>query len=1090
MNRWQLCLFALPLLLAACSADNRGTIGQLRNQQIEISEPEITGGLEQAMLGYQRFLEQTQDSAMAPEAIRRLADLKVEQEYGYLTDGKAQTTDPPKLTPPDPAPRPDVAMAEPPVNLPAEVESASDFERRATLNQPLPASPATDFQGELAIDDLEKAGPLEAIALYQKLLHKYPLYQRNDQVLYQMSRAYEELGRIEPAMQVMERLVGEFPQSRYIDEVQFRRAEYFFTHRKYLQAEDAYTSIVDIGVGSSYYPLALYKLGWTFYKQELYEEAQHKFIALLDYKLSLGYDFEQSEDEPERKRIEDTFRVISLGFSYLGGAESVVDYFSRYGQRDYQDSVYSNLAEYYFTKRRYSDAVATYSAYVSRNPFHKKSPLFHMRIVEVNTSGGFPSLVIEAKKSFATNYRLTADYWQYFEPGDRPEVIAFLKTNLTDLANHYHALYQNPKRAEEKSLNFTEALHWYRDFLTSFPKQAETPAINYQLADLLLENRSFTEAAVEYEKTAYTYEPHEQSSQAGYAAVYAYRQQLERTPENDQLPVKQEVVRSSLSFAETFPEHEKAAVVLGAAADDLYAMAEHEQALAAAHKLIEAFPAAEVNVKRSAWLVVAHASYELDSYPEAETAYLEVLNLLPEDDGSRADRFDNLAAAIYKQGEQARTLEDFATAAEHFLRIGAMAPTSGIRPTAEYDAAAALIQLQNWSRAAEVLTGFRSNFPEHELQPEVTKKIAYVYREDGKLTLAAEEFEQIERESDDDQVRREALLTAAELHEQASGPARTLEVYQRYVDYFSKPVEVNLETRNKIAAILKKQQQRKMYLDELRRMVAIDAAAGAERTDRTRLLAAKAALVLAERNYEKFLTIELVKPFKTNLRRKQKRMKAVTKEFNRLLDYEVGEVTAAATFYLAEIYAHFSKALIESERPDGLSPLELEEYELAIEEQAYPFEERAIEVHQSNLELISLGVYNQWIDKSLERLAGFLPARYAKPEEESVVLASLATYSFEIAVQAPATATGEPPPDAESTQEDKSATPEKQPPAEASESLVVEESIPENNPELSLATDLPAPQVPPEDGEEEVSQNAAEEQKGANGKNSGEKDAE
>jgi cellulose synthase operon protein C len=118
-----------------------------------------------------------------------------------------------------------------------------------------------------------------------------PLYERNDQVLYQMSRAYEELGRIEEAMEVMGRLVSDFPRSHYIDEVQFRRAEYFFVHRRYLDAEEAYASIVNIGVSSSFYPFALYKLGWTFYKQELYEEAAAQFIALLDYKVSTGYDF-------------------------------------------------------------------------------------------------------------------------------------------------------------------------------------------------------------------------------------------------------------------------------------------------------------------------------------------------------------------------------------------------------------------------------------------------------------------------------------------------------------------------------------------------------------------------------------------------------------------------------------------------------------------------------------------------------------------------------------------------------------------------------------------------------------------------------
>lgn len=997
---------ALLVILAACSSfDKRGKIGQLHNKHIEIREQKIEGGLEKAMASYQRFLAETQGSPMASEAIRRLADLKIEKEYGFIGDIKAESDNSVQLTAPKPASRPDTAMSEPQQSKIVAENEADDieFEKQATLGLPATTMPGSDIKGDTVIDDLEKEGPLEAIALYEKLLNDYPLYQRNDQVLYQMSRAYEELGRNTEAMVVMERLVREFPQSRYLDEVQFRRAEYFFTRRKYLDAEDAYTSIVDIGVSSFFYQLALYKLGWTFYKQELYEEALHKFIALLDYKVAVGYDFEQADDESERKRIEDTFRVISLSFSYLGGADSVVDYFTTCGKRGYEDSVYNNLGEYYLTKRRYSDAVATYSAFVSRNPYHRKAPIFQMRVIDINTAGGFPSLVVESKKIFATNYGLKADYWDYFEPNNRPEIIAFLKTNLTDLANHYHALYQNPKWVKDKTVNFTEARHWYGEFLVSFPKEEETPVINYQLADLLLENKFFPEAAREYEKTAYSYEPHTQSSKAGYAAVYAYRQQLERSDEAYKLPVKQDVVRCSLTFIETFPEHEKAAVVLGAAADDLYAMGEHERALAAARKLIGEFTAAEVNVRCSAWLVVAHSSYELQLFSEAETAYVETLALLSEDDKSRTELIDNLAASIYKQGEQASRLEDYGKAADHFLRIAIMAPNSGIRPAAEYDAAAALMQLKAWGRAATVLNGFRSNFPGHTLQPEVTKKIAFVYQEDGKLSQAAEEYEQIERESDDDQVRREALLIAAELYEEASDNARALKVYRRYVGFFPQPVEINLETRNKIATILEKQQKTKEYRTELRQIVAIDAAAGVERTDRTRFLAANAALTLTEPSYEKFVAIQLVKPFKKNLRKKQKLMKAALKEFGALVEYEVGEVTAAATFYLAEIYAHFSKSLMESERPEGLDPLELEEYELAIEEQAYPFEEKAIAVHESNLELMYRGVYNNWIDNSLERLAGFLPARYAKTEEESGVIASLEIYNFEILRESPPT---------------------------------------------------------------------------------------
>jgi tetratricopeptide (TPR) repeat protein len=619
-----------------------------------------------------------------------------------------------------------------------------------------------------------------------------------------------------------------------------------------------------------------------------------------------------------------------------------------------------------------------------------------MRIIEIHTAGGFPTLVLESKKKFAAAYGLRSDYWKYFDPAARQEVLGFLKTNLNDLATHYHACYQDPQQAVEKQTHFNEALRWYRDYLASFPAETESPTIHFQMAGLLLENRSFDAAAAEYEKTAYNYKPHDKAAKAGYAAVFARREHLAIAVESEKLPAKREAVRVSLKFADVFPKHDKAAIVLGAAADDLYDMKQYAEALAAAEKLIAVFPSAESDIRRGAWLVAAHSSYELAHFPEAESAYLNVLDLLPAGDQRRAGLMDNLAAAIYKQGEGANAIQDYRAAADHFLRVGRLAPTSGIRATAEYDAAAALIQLKDWPAAATVLNGFRSAFPGHTLQSEVTKKMAFVYKENGQIAKAAEEFERIETESRDETVRRDALLIAADLYEQDGNPLRALEVYRRFVGYFPRPAEASLEIRHKIAEILKVKNDRKAYVAELETIVSVDEKAGAERTPRTRYLAGNAALVLVEPKYEAFTAVRLVKPFDVNLRKKRDLMKAATHAFNKLVDYGVGDVTAAATYYLAEIYAHFSKALTLSERPEGLTPLEMEQYELAIEEQAYPFEEQAIAVHESNLKLMALGVYNAWIEKSLQRLAAFVPAKYARAEEPSSVVESVDRFVFEL----------------------------------------------------------------------------------------------
>ena len=108
------------------------------------------------------------------------------------------------------------------------------------------------------------------------------------------------------------------------------------------------------------------------------------------------------------------------------------------------------------------------------------------------------------------------------------------------------------------------------------------------------------------------------------------------------------------------------------------------------------------------------------------------------------------------------------------------------------------------------------------------------------------------------------------------------------------------------------------YHEHLAALVAADAEAGAERTDRTRYLAAQAGLVLAEPGYAAFNAVRLVQPLEQNLARKRELMDASLQEFERLISYEVGDVTTAATFYMAEIYSSFSRALLDSERPTGL----------------------------------------------------------------------------------------------------------------------------------------------------------------------------
>lgn len=1002
---------ALLSLLAAVAAGcasppEKSTLADLRTIDPALDDVNIEDSLQRAEASYRSYLERTPSTVMTPEAMRRLADLQIEKEFGIIGTGdmvemavpethamlaapEAQT-----LTGADSAIHPAVS------NEADYSESIDDFERRATTQHPVTASAARDpFTLPGGEQATALAGPREAIATYQKILDEYPNYERSDQVLYQMSRAYDELGQPEEAMHAMRRMVEEHPDSRYLDEVLFRRGEFFFVRKQYRDAESSYSAIIARGPASDYYELALYKLGWTLYKQQFYEEALHRYIAMLDHRLAIGYDFDQgTEGDDDEHRILDTFRVVSLSFSNLGGPGVIDEYFDTYGARSYGDRIYANLGEFYLEKLRYQDSATVYRSFVDQYPLHRVAPKFSMRVVEIYEKGEFPRLVVEAKKDFAARYGLLGDYWQHFDPQDSADVMAFLKTNLKDLANHYHALYQDEELLEDKPINYNEAVAWYREFLGSFPEDEESPPINYQLADLLLENEDYGQAAREYEHTAYGYGQHEKAAAAGYAAVFGHREHLKAVADAERPAVMRAAVESSLRFAEHFQEHEQAPAVLGAAADDLYDMQDYEPAITAAQTLITRYPAADAALLRSAWVVVAHSSIDTAMYADAEQAYGRVLELTAPDDESRDAIVDGLAASIYKQGEQAQLLGDHRAAADHFLRVKERAPTSAIRTAAEYDAAAALVQLEDWTTAAGVLEDFRETHTEHELAPDATRQLAFIYREDGQLAKSAEEHERIADESDDPELGREALLVAGDLYEKADEMARALALYERYVDEHPSPLDTALEIRTRMAELYDEGGNDARYHEELQRIVALDKAAGAERTDRTRFLAAKSALVLAELAYDHFVAHEVRQPLEENLAEKQDRMDAAMTAFEQLVDYEVGEVTAAATFYMAEIFYDFSMALLESERPTDLTDAENQEYELMIEEEAYPFEEQAIDVHEKNIELLAAGVYNSWVQSSLAKLAILMPGRYAKAELSSGFIGSIDFYAYRMPI--------------------------------------------------------------------------------------------
>src|SRR3954466_13382211 len=265
---------ALALSQAVVAADKKGpqTIGDLKSKQVQVKkDTQVSATSTKAMDNYKRFLElQKTDPELRAEAMRRLGDLNLE---------------------------------------------AGELDRMST------EVTAVDMQGG------------EAIKLYSTLLKAYPTYPRNDQVLYQLARAYETTGQPEQALATLDRVVKQYPQSSQLDEIQFRRGEILFSAKEYRQAQDAYNVVITRFTSSAFYEQSLYKHGWSLFKQSLNEESLPSFAGVLDAKLGAGNI--EGLKRANRELVEDTLRVMSITFSYLEGAASLDAFLNKQGEKPY-----------------------------------------------------------------------------------------------------------------------------------------------------------------------------------------------------------------------------------------------------------------------------------------------------------------------------------------------------------------------------------------------------------------------------------------------------------------------------------------------------------------------------------------------------------------------------------------------------------------------------------------------------------------------------------------------------------------------------------------------------------------------------------
>ncbi|MFV2059395.1 MAG: tetratricopeptide repeat protein [Gammaproteobacteria bacterium] len=846
-----------------------------------------------------------------------------------------------------------------------------------------------------------KVDLVSAIRQYKTYLKKYPDKPSNNEIYYQLSKAYEILGELENALKILNVLNEKFPNDPRRQEINFRRGETMFVLGDYKGAEQAYKIIVDTNIDSIYYQRSLYKYSWSLFKQNKHTKTLTAFFKLLDQKLLHKNNSEIPGVRPanvnklirqsgnligketvvlsrsEQELIKDTMRAISLTFTYLDGPKSVSRYFKENGSREYEPQIYKSLGDLYTEKDRIIDAANTYLEFITHHPQHDQAPKFHNLAILAYKSGGFASLILPTKETFVENYGVNSAFWNSHSPETRNTLKPQLKKHISDLSRHYHSVAKKKRKLSD----FNKAAHWYQVFIESFPNDKQTSQKNFLLAEILFDSKQYNKAIIEYEKTAYDYKPHRKSSTAAYAAILAYQKLIPSLPK-DQVAVWQlKSIESALKFTVKFPNNKNVSTVLVKTSEKLFTLKDYTRAASTAEQLLKKPGKKSQKDLKSAWTILAHAKFELGNYKKAELAYRKSIKYYDKKDKQRPAIIKRLAASIYKQGEQLRLAGNHEKAAVQFLRVRKSVPNSSIVATAEYDAAAEYITLGLWKKAGSILERFRKTQPRrHKLQSGVTEKLALVYTKSGQHVKAAGQLEVLALNTKDKAVSQRLLWQVALIYKNANKTDRAIKAYTNYIKLFPGRMPESMEARSELVTIYKKKKNHKQQWYWLKDIIKTDKKYPNSRTEETKIIVAEALLTMAEPKHVAYNKVKLTIPLKKSLRKKKKLMQKAIAAYTVAIDYQVASVTTSATYRIAEIYRDFAVSLMKSERPKKLTADQLEEYELLLEEQAFPLEEKSIEIHTSNLARIQDGIYNKWVKSSLKQLSKLLPARYAKPE--------------------------------------------------------------------------------------------------------------
>ena len=868
--------------------------------------------------------------------------------------------------------------------------------------------------------DAEEMRLLEdSAAFYRDLLQRMPSPEARAEIYYDLAKTYDLMGKKAESAAALKEMAQKYPKSPYLVEVHFRLAEDAFANNRFTEAAGYYQKVLD-AKNSDFYDSSLYKRGWALYRASDFEGALPLFFQFAE-KIMV----KPKKSKQEEAKLQDSYEVISLCFMMMDGPKSVDAYFEKAGDKFFESGIYTNLAQAYIAKRQFSNAAETYTAFINRHPFDPSAPELSTAIINIYQQGGFPAQVIMAKEAFIQHYNPEGAYWKQADEPARVRLRPILEGHIVDLAKHYHALAQ----MDNNEADYLKAATWYRMHLSLKPAEQDAIAINQLLAEALYSAKHYAEAIPEFERTAYEYN-NPKAADSAYFILLSYQEWdkslADEKARRDLMPKRaaailrfadkfpqdtnttklvqgliqqtfelwseaddtsRQLVKDTeagvLTYVGRYPQDPQAAIMLQGMINLYLHFKDYDGAVRNAQALLAINPPVQESLRLEAASVIADAQFDKGDFPAAEKSYQQVLAFNIPDPKLKTRYQDRLATTYYRQAEKLRDDKKPEEASAFFQKAAQASADTKIRTSSDFDAATVLLNGEKYQEAIPVLLAFRQRYPDSPLGQTIPEKLALAYEKSGDVPNAAAQYEAIAArdQKKSPQAAREALWLAAEMYEKGKQPESALRIYRQYANDSGNPPDLRGEATFKLYNYHVANQQVAEQQADLKLLAQLYDKQAAAASPRVRYFGALAYFKLSQPAYDAFVALPIKQPLKQSIVLKKKAMQTALKAYDKVASIGVAEFTTAAFYQQGEIYRLLASDLVKSERPKGLSELELEQYSILIEEQADPFSEKAIVIHTANADLVKQEVYDTYVQKSFDALAELSPGRYNKREQ-------------------------------------------------------------------------------------------------------------